>query len=140
MTLKEFFDNTYGRKIDFDGAYGAQCVDLFRQYNKDVYGWPHTGGVEGAKDLYLKYESLPEEKRRYERIPYSAGKQPVEGDVIIYDASPSNQYGHVAIVLFSTPAHIIVYEQDGYKQDGAKVGVRSYERCLGWLRAWKGGV
>ena len=34
MTLEEFVNKYIGRKVDFDGAYGAQCVDLFRQYNK----------------------------------------------------------------------------------------------------------
>lgn len=59
------FVNTYCRKkVDFDGAYGAQCVDLFRQYCKDVLGLPHTGAVEGAKDLWLKYDNLPLEKKR----------------------------------------------------------------------------
>ena len=48
MTLSEFITK-YDRKIvDYDGAYGAQCVDLFRQYSKDVLGIKeHTGAVRG---------------------------------------------------------------------------------------------
>jgi hypothetical protein len=133
-TLNDFFDDTVGKKVDFDGQFGAQCVDLFRQYNKDVFGYPHTGGVEGAKDLYLRYDSLPEEQKRYERIRYFEGNTPQAGDVIIWDATPTNKYGHVAIVLYPSRKNVIVYEQDGFRQDGAKVAVRKYDRCLGWLR------
>jgi hypothetical protein len=134
MTLENFFDATHGKKVDFDKAYGAQCVDLFRQYNADVFGFPHTGSVEGAKDLFLKYDALPEEKKRYEKIAYKAGATPQSGDVMIWDASATNKYGHVGIALFSGQKLAVVYEQDGFKQDGAKVTVRSFERCLGWLR------
>ncbi len=48
MTLDEFVKKYLGKKVDYDGQYGAQCVDLFRQYCKDVLGIPHTGGVIGT--------------------------------------------------------------------------------------------
>ena len=63
MNLREFIIKYNGKKVDFDGAFGAQCVDLFRQYNKDVWGNPHTGAVEGAKDLIKKYSNLEIEKK-----------------------------------------------------------------------------
>ena len=51
MTLDEFVEKYNGKKIDYDGHYGAQCVDVFRQYCKDVLAIPHTGGVVGAAEL-----------------------------------------------------------------------------------------
>ena len=133
-TLKQFLDDTVGKKVDFDGQFGAQCVDLFRRYNADVCGFPHTGSVEGAQDLYLKYDILTKEKSCYNRIGYKAGLVPDAGDVIIWRESGANQYGHVAIVLFACTRNVVVYEQDGLAQHGAKVSVRTYDRCLGWLR------
>ena len=59
MTLTEFVKKYNGKKIDYDGRYGAQCVDVFRQYCKDVLEIPHTGGVVGAAELYTKYDELP---------------------------------------------------------------------------------
>ena len=60
MTLDEFVKNYEGKQVDFDKAYGSQCVDLFRQYSKEVLQIPeHTGAVEGAKDLYLNFSSMP---------------------------------------------------------------------------------
>ncbi|MDR2398652.1 MAG: CHAP domain-containing protein [Spirochaetaceae bacterium] len=133
-SLGQFFDETLGKKVDFDGSFGAQCVDLFRQYNQEVFDLPHTGSVEGAKDLYLKYDALNGEKTHYNRIAHKTGTLPQVGDVIIWDASGTNKYGHVAIVLFATGKNVTVAEQDGFKQDGVKVQVRSYDRCLGYLR------
>lgn len=97
MELSEFLTKYAGKKVDFDGAYGAQCVDLFRQYCKDVLNIPHTGAVEGAEDLWTKYNSLPLEMKYFDRIDGS--KIPQRGDVAIWASTKSNKYGHVAIIL-----------------------------------------
>ena len=55
MTPAEFFVKYQRDMIDYDKAFGAQCVDVFRQYCKDVIGCPHTGSVEGAKDLWFRF-------------------------------------------------------------------------------------
>lgn len=36
MTLKRFIVNNLDKKVDFDNKLGFQCVDLYRQYCKDV--------------------------------------------------------------------------------------------------------
>ena len=133
MDTKQFVDHYYGKKVDADGFSGAQCVDHFRQFNKDVFGFPHTGGVEGAKDLWEQYGKLPEEKKYYEQIR-KEGTVPLEGDVVVFGKTASNKYGHVAIVLWASRKVLVVFEQDGLKQDGARIGVRSYYSVLGYLR------
>ena len=134
MTLEQFVETYNGKKVDYDGHYGAQCVDLFRQYCKDVLEIPHTGGVVGASELYTKYEAMPLEKRYFERIPYKAGMQLEAGDVVIFAPTKSNKYGHVAIVLDASSEEIAVFEQDGFAQDGAHVTSWNYARVLGFLR------
>lgn len=133
MDTKQFVDTYVGTKIDFDKAYGPQCVDVFRQFNKDVFGFPHTGGVEGAKDLWEQYGKLPEEKKYYEQIR-KEGTIPLEGDVVVFGKTASSKYGHVAIVLWASRKVLVVFEQDGFKQDGAKVVTRPYDNVLGYLR------
>jgi hypothetical protein len=133
MTTKEFIDSYIGKKVDFDKQYGAQCVDLFRQYCKDVWDVPHLGGVDGAKDIYINYEKMPGEVKYTDRIKYMGANYPQEGDVVIFDKSATNQYGHIAICLYATAGRMIVFEQDGFNQTGAKIGVWLYERLLGWL-------
>lgn len=135
MTLTDFVRKYNGKKVDFDGAFGAQCVDLFRQYNKDVYDLPHTGVVEGAKDLFLDYEQLPVEKRFYETVTNK--DEMIPGDIAIWGESATNMYGHVAIVLGFLDNDIIVFEQDGFAQDGAKISLRTRANLLGILRRRK---
>lgn len=134
MTLTEFITRYNGKKVDYDGAYGSQCVDLFRQYCKDVVGCPHTGAVEGAKDLWFRF-SYNGEKKYFNRLSlYSI----LPGDVIIWGATQTNKYGHVAIVIDSPRrGYVKVFEQDGFKQDGAKIVSRSLENALGILRQRK---
>ena len=71
MNLWEFVEKNIHKKVDFDGAYGAQCVDLFRQYLKDVYEIKeHTGAVEGAKDLFLNHQNITNTSYNLSKVAY----------------------------------------------------------------------
>ena len=135
MTLEQFVTKYNGKKVDYDGAYGAQCVDLPRQYWKEVEGIPeHTGPCAttgGAKDLFLDYNKMPLEKKYFIR---SKAKNWIPGDVLIWDSTPKNQYGHVAIMLARLGESFIVFEQNGITQAGAEIRVRSRDGLLGYLR------
>lgn len=131
MKLEEFIKKNTGKKVDYDKRYGAQCVDLFRQYCQDVLCIPHTGGVEGAKDLFINYEKMEKEKQYFSKI---TGTSFIPGDVAIWAESSTNKYGHVAIIVGTINDDLIVFEQDGFKQDGAKIVLRSTDRLLGALR------
>lgn len=135
----ELFVNTYlGKKVDADGCFGPQCVDLFRQACPDLYGInEHTGPCStsgGAKDLFLDYDKMPVEKKYFIRIKT---KSPIVGDTVIWDKTDKNEYGHVAICLGKLGNSIIVFEQDGFKKDGAKINIRSKTNMLGVLRRRK---
>ena len=136
MTLEEFVEKNIGKKIDFDNYGGFQCVDLVRQYWKDVEEIKeHTGicaSSGGAKDLYLDYAKMPLEQKYFYKIPKSKGA--CVGDVVFWDKTTTNKYGHTAIYLGKLNNKIIVFEQDGLKQDGAKINIRSREFLLGYLR------
>lgn len=135
MNLENFVIKYKGKKIDYDGVYGAQCVDLFRQYCKEVLNIPeHTGACStsgGAKDLFLDYPKMEKEKKYFSRIKT---RRCSYGDVAIWDSSETNKYGHVAIVLSNADENLIVFEQDGFQQDGAKINIRSKINLLGVLR------
>ena len=132
MTLTQFIKTNQGKKVDFDGKYGAQCVDLYRAYCRDVLDIQQTPAVAGAKDIITKPGVL-EVTRDSALADYS------RGDVLVWDATSSNKYGHVAIlVAVYNTKYFIVFEQDGFKQDGARLAFRSREGLLGCL--WcKGG-
>lgn len=129
MKFHEFINKYINRKIDFDNAYGAQCVDVFRQYCKDVLNIPHTGAVEGAKDLFLNYDKLPLEKKYFKKV-----ENINYGDIVIWNSTKKNPYGHIAIAISSTPSEIIVFEQNGFTQEGALINSRTKDNLLGILR------
>lgn len=123
MTLKRFVVTYNGKKVDWDKAHGYQCVDLFRQYCKDVLNVEQCPKVEGAKDLINNPGKLKVTHDSY-----------APGDVLIYGATKSNQYGHVCILVGMLDSDtFIVFEQDGFKQDGAKLTVRDKNNLLGGL-------
>ena len=134
MTFKEFILKYNGKKVDYDKAFGATCVDLFRQYCADVLQIEHTGGVNGAKDLFLDYYKMPKEQKYFMQIKDKSGLKYKSGDVLVFGATKTNQYGHVALLLAEMAGDLIVMEQDGFKQDGAKISLRTKENLLGALR------
>lgn len=109
------------------------CVDLFRQYCKDVLEIPHTGAVEGAKDLVEKYRYLSREQEHFALVEDKWSARP--GDAAVWGQTGSNPFGHVAIVLEAKPNHLLVFEQDGYRQgEGAKIARENYANIIGYLR------
>ena len=122
-TLKRFIVNNLGKKVDYDGAYGTQCVDLYRQYCKDVLDITQTPSVECAKDIWEKHGSLKQTTSSY-----------APGDILIYDKTSSNPYGHVCILVSLLDSDtFIVFEQNGFTQDGAKLVIRGKDNLLGGL-------
>ena len=129
MTLTTFINTWLGKKCDYDGQFGFQCVDLYRQYCKDVLCIPQTPAVDGAKDIFDNCGCL-------KTTIDSALADYSRGDVLIWNSSKTNKYGHVAILveIYNTK-YFIVLEQDGFKQDGVKLTLRSREGLRGCL--WK---
>ena len=127
--MTEFIRKYLGKKVDFDGAFGAQCVDLYRRYCADVLDVPQSPAVEGAKDIFRKPGALGVTAEA-EKAAY------VPGDVLVWDGTNTNKYGHVAIlVAVFDERHFVVLEQDGFSQDGVKLAFRGRDNLLGAL--WK---
>lgn len=136
LALDEFIKKYNGTKVDYDKLFGPQCVDLFRQWAYEGLDIPeHTGPCSttgGAKDLYIDYPKMPLEKKYFNR--FSPKKGIFAGDVAVWNSTETNKYGHIAIVLGVLNNSLIVFEQDGLKQDGAKINLRSKKNLLGILR------
>lgn len=129
MTLFEFAAKYCGKKVDYDKYAGFQCTDLFRQYCHD-FGIPHTGSVEGAKELWEQF-SENDEKKYFNRFNATYA---MPGDVLIEDATATNRYGHVSIVLAADSMEALVLQQNGLTQQGCELAVRDLRNALGILR------
>ena len=75
-----------GKALDYDGAYGAQCVDLIKYY------YDYLGCASYARGNGSDYatNALPSGWTRLK------GAQPRLGDILVYTGGYNN-YGHVAI-------------------------------------------
>lgn len=99
LLTDQFVQKYLGKKVDFDGAYAGQCVDLFRQFCKDVLDIPQPKGVVGAADFWTNYLTDPVLKTNFEKIQNTASFIPLKGDVMIWNKKAGDGFGHVAIVL-----------------------------------------
>ena len=79
----EWLHGMVGTSIDYDGAYGAQCVDFIKAY----YDWLGVEAVHGDAQDY-RSNLLPDGFTRIENA------DPMPGDVLIYTGG---NYGHVGI-------------------------------------------
>jgi len=143
--LKKFIDKYLGVAVDWDGHFGAQCVDLVRQYWQEVekIPQPEPTGTEGAIAFYTNHFNRPIQLRHLDLVVYHPGMIPPPGAVIVFAAVPTNRFGHIGICVDADPKGINLFEQngtansrakaEGRKQKGAFIGRWGYERVLGWL-------
>ena len=75
-----------GQSLDYDGVYGAQCVDLICYYYQ--YLGQRSPGGNGCD---YATNRLPD---GWQRIK---GAQPQPGDILVYSGNSENPYGHVGI-------------------------------------------
>ena len=81
---------------------------------------------------------MPVEKKYFTR---SIQKNWKAGDILIWDKTPTNKYGHVAILIaVFDNSKFLVFEQNGITQAGAEIRVRDKTYLLGYLRKKTGGT
>jgi hypothetical protein len=137
MTLSQFIDKWLNKAADFDGAYGSQCVDLFRFYNKEVLEIPQPRSVAGAKDFWTNYDSDLNLKNNFTKIPNTPTGVPQYGDVMIW-GSTYGQFGHIAIFLEGNVNSFVCFSQnDPVGKLSIKKYYSNYNGVLGWFRPKK---
>ena len=136
MIFDQFIEKYKGKAVDFDGSYGDQCVDLVRQYIKEVLEQPQPKGVVGAKDFWTNFESDPNLKNYFLKIPDTKEAIPQKGDIVIW-GSNYGKYGHIAIINWANINQFQALSQNDPL--GAKTILKNYSfnYVLGWFRALK---
>lgn len=97
-----------GKSLDYDGVYGAQCVDLIKYY----YSYLGVSPVNGNGCDYAT-NKLP--NNSWNRIKYYNGFVPQPGDIAVWTYA-SSAYGHVAIITSANSSSMNVVEQNGSTQ------------------------
>ena len=136
MTFNTFIAKYGGHYVDWDHAYGYQCVDLMRQYVWDVIGLkpyiaiPSTGN---AKDIYKNYHGTA-----FQKIPNTPLGIPKDGDIIFWGFYPgvTGWAGHVAVVVGTGGSvnNFISFDQNWPTNSACHRQLHNYRGVLGWLR------
>ena len=135
MTIVQFFQKYDGRFVDYDHVWGFQCVDLMRQFVKELYGVnpyaaiPQTGA---AKNIFNNFI----ENRYFKKIYNSPTNMPQKGDLVFWRFYPfvTGWAGHVAICSEASLMTMITFDQNYPTGQPCKYVRHSYKGCLGWLK------
>lgn len=122
MNLAEFFLKYNGKFLDSDGAYGNQCVDVIRQYFKEVL---EVAPVQGNAIDYFR--DIP----GFTKIKKSLFAYPKPGDIVIFNIG---QYGHIAVCNWVRTFDMGVFEQNNPIGSPCHYGEYNYSKVVGWLR------
>lgn len=136
MTLQDFVSRWKGKYLDFDGfppSNPYQCVDLARQYWKDVCKIAQPRSVKGASDFWTNYPTDPNLNQNFDRIDNAPNNHPNAGDVIIWSNKAGGGFGHIAICLSANASSFTSFDQN--YPTGAPCGEYShnYTHVLGWF-------
>lgn len=124
--------------IDYDGAYGRQCVDLAQHYADKVLGISGAFfNLNYAYEIYTNYSKLPKIKNNFKLIDATVhGEYPKRGDVVVWSKKKNGYAGHVAICLSGDETGFTVFEQNYDGKGSIREHKYSYSLVNGWLRPY----
>lgn len=132
MTLQEFIKKYDKKTVDFDGAYGGQCVDLFNRYLVDVLGIKNPIQQFPVASAYQIY-GYAKNNANFVCVPNDPTAVPQAGDIIIWNQGVG-PHGHVGIFVEGDVMSFRSFEQNWNGVQKCVVINHPYDHVTGWLR------
>ena len=138
-----------GRNTTKDGynlGLKYQCVEFVKRYYYEYFNHKMPDSYGHAKDFYDKSlkDGYLSKKRALTQYSNPSNSKPAINDLLIFDATPYNPYGHVAIIskVFQNEIEIIQQNPGPYQSSRAKIPLENKaglwkienNQILGWLR------
>lgn len=125
--LFNVFFNKYNNKYcDFDGAYGAQCVDLVEFWGKLLAAPVLAGDAKDFQDQTLGF---------YIWIPNTPDNNPRVGDIVVWSGDYNNDGGHCGIATGKGDTNTFeVFVQNDPLGANCQLKTYNYTDVVGWLR------
>ena len=136
-----------GRNLAPDGynlGLKWQCVEFVKRYYYERFGHKMPNSYGHAKDFFNKKLSHIEYNKARDLIQYLNVKysKPEVDDIVVYDESEHNPYGHIGIIAEVGADHIILAQQNVGRKSRVKLKLVEFEgiytiadfNILGWLR------
>lgn len=130
MTLDKFVKQYEGKKVNYDGYYGAQCVDLVRLYIRLVWNLIQPKNIISAYEAYTRWLRCSD---GFKEIGWKSLTKIARGDIVVFPPTGANLHGHIAIVLDVTDDEVLCFEQNGFTQKGAEQKRRPLDTVFGCL-------
>ncbi|MCG2431839.1 CHAP domain-containing protein [Aequorivita xiaoshiensis] len=141
--------NVKGRNTTADGyniGLKYQCVEFVKRYYYEHLNHKMPDSYGHAKDFYEKGLGDGKRSKRRNLIQYSnpSNSKPKVDDLLVFDGTTTNKYGHVAIISKVTDSKIEIIQQNPgrygpsrenfkLKQSNGKWKIGN-TKILGWLR------
>jgi surface antigen len=141
--------NVLGRNTTADGynlGLKYQCVEFVKRYYLEHLNHKMPDNYGHAKDFFEKNIADGEMSKRRNLIQYTnpSSSKPKVGDLLVFDGTVFNKYGHVAIISKVTDSKIEIIQQNPgpngpsretfkLKHIKEKWKIVS-DKALGWLR------
>ncbi len=114
MNHIQFLNTWLNKKVDYDGVFAYQCVDVVKQYIDQVYDMKAWIFGPSATIWYESGSVFSSNPIAWKKIPRSNTNKPQQWDIIFRWPSKTNAYGHVAIVdSMINAVKVKVIEQNG---------------------------
>ncbi len=134
MTFEKWVKQNIGRGIDYDGAYGVQCVDLAKHYIKNVLG-VNPQSIGNAIEYYNKRKTSEYLTKNFKWIDNTAEFIPKKGDLCVFTSKSG--HGHISVATGKgTTSYFYSYDQNFPKSKHEPMALikHSYNSFLGVLR------
>lgn len=135
MNFDEFVSKYIDKETDYDGVYGAQCVDLIKVYLHNVFNIK-AGSWGDARCYYEQFNFHNTLKKNFTRIANSASFIPQKGDICVWNkyVSKHNDCGHVAIATGEGDLHTFYTYDQNWNGKKMKKVKHNYNYFYGVLR------
>jgi len=139
--------NVFGRNIAEDGynlGLKYQCVEFVKRYYYEFYNHKMKESYGHAKDFFNK--GLADKQYNADRgllqFRNTRSFKPMVGDIIVFDSSQKNPFGHMGIVSEVSKDDIEIIQQNWGLKSRQRIKLIEYEGIftvaefdvLGWLR------
>jgi len=126
MTLGEFKIKYLGVKLDFDSAFGEQCVDVTKAYAQECLGiGPLMGNAIDYKDNpWPQWFDL-----HINTLTYIPGA----GSIAVWNDSVGGGFGHVGIVDTASLMFFHSFDQNWPKGSSCHIQLHSYTNVVCFL-------
>ena len=124
MLFSQWVKNFEGTKIDYDGVYGVQCVDLIKHYIENVLEIKPQS-IGNAIDYFKKRKTLKYLKENFTPHDYKKGFEFKKGDIIVMQGS--SKYGHIAVCNGKFDNKCVYAYDENYRGSGDGMTLRCFE-------------